>query len=232
MTEDTTLNGFVTLGLAPELVQAVADLGYTQPTTVQSKTIPLALPSEAADAKKGFIDLMVSSQTGSGKTAAFLLPVLHTLIQQQAQAEAADKAGVVAYIGHEWRWQAERLALATVEGAAALAARSGESPEALARRVASPGGTTEAGLKALDAGDALARLVEATLRAAREAHAGPGVGEGTFQALLAELGSECLTDLVITIAFYCAVVRILGSFAVDVEPEYQPYLDKYPLPAK
>ena len=35
---------------------------------------------------------MVSSQTGSGKTAAFLLPVLHTLIQQQAQAEAADKA--------------------------------------------------------------------------------------------------------------------------------------------
>ena len=43
-TVDTTPNGFVTLGLAPELVQAVADLGYTQPTTVQLKTIPLALP--------------------------------------------------------------------------------------------------------------------------------------------------------------------------------------------
>jgi superfamily II DNA/RNA helicase len=85
-------NGFVELGLAPELVQAVADLGYTQPTTVQLKTIPLALPSANADAKAGFIDLMVSSQTGSGKTAAFLLPVLHTLLQQQAQAEAADKA--------------------------------------------------------------------------------------------------------------------------------------------
>jgi superfamily II DNA/RNA helicase len=85
-------NGFVELGLARELVQAVADLGYTQPTTVQLKTIPLALPSANADAKAGFIDLMVSSQTGSGKTAAFLLPVLHTLIQQQAQAEAADKA--------------------------------------------------------------------------------------------------------------------------------------------
>jgi superfamily II DNA/RNA helicase len=89
-------NGFVELGLAPELVKAVGDLGYTQPTTVQLKTIPLALPSDNADAnsdtKSGFIDLMVSSQTGSGKTAAFLLPVLHTLLQQQAQAEAADKA--------------------------------------------------------------------------------------------------------------------------------------------
>ncbi len=85
-------NGFVELGLAPQLVQAVADLGYTQPTTVQQKTIPLALPSNNAEAKQGFIDLMVSSQTGSGKTAAFLLPVLHTLIQQQAAAEAADKA--------------------------------------------------------------------------------------------------------------------------------------------
>ncbi len=85
-------NGFVELGLAPQLVQAVADLGYTQPTTVQQKTIPLALPSNHAEAQAGFIDLMVSSQTGSGKTAAFLLPVLHTLIQQQAEAEAADKA--------------------------------------------------------------------------------------------------------------------------------------------
>jgi superfamily II DNA/RNA helicase len=85
-------NGFVELCLAPQLVQAVADLGYTQPTTVQQKTIPLALPSNNAEAKQGFIDLMVSSQTGSGKTAAFLLPVLHTLIQQQAAAEAADKA--------------------------------------------------------------------------------------------------------------------------------------------
>jgi len=85
-------NGFIELGLAHELVQAVADLGYTQPTVVQQKTIPLALPSNSGEAKQGFIDLMVSSQTGSGKTAAFLLPVLHTLIQQQAQAEAAEKA--------------------------------------------------------------------------------------------------------------------------------------------
>ncbi|MBV7543737.1 DEAD/DEAH box helicase [Acidovorax sp. sic0104] len=83
-------NGFVELGLASELVQAVADLGYTQPTAVQLKAIPLAMGG-GNDATK-FIDLMVSSQTGSGKTAAFLLPVLHTLINQQAAAEAEERA--------------------------------------------------------------------------------------------------------------------------------------------
>ena len=67
----------------PELVQAVADLGYTQPTSVQLKTIPLAMGGGVNGSTK-FIDLMVSSQTGSGKTAAFLLPVLHTLLNQQA----------------------------------------------------------------------------------------------------------------------------------------------------
>ena len=83
-------NGFVLLGLAPELVQAVAELGYTQPTAVQAKAIPLAMnkgPNATA-----FVDLMVSSQTGSGKTAAFLLPVLHSLLEQQAEIEAEGRA--------------------------------------------------------------------------------------------------------------------------------------------
>jgi pyrroline-5-carboxylate reductase len=62
--------------------------------------------------------------------------------------------------------QAQRMALATVEGAAALAARADAPPGELARRVASPGGTTEAGLAVLDADRVLARLVEATLDAA------------------------------------------------------------------
>lgn len=86
-------NGFLALGLAPELIQAVKDLGFTQPTTVQLKTIPLAMQGHgAADETARFIDLMVSSQTGSGKTAAFLLPVLHTLLAQMAQAEARERA--------------------------------------------------------------------------------------------------------------------------------------------
>ena len=80
--------GFVRLGLAPELVQAVRDLGYTQPTAVQEKAIPMAMGVEGDN----FIDLMVSSQTGSGKTAAFLLPVLHTLVRQQAEQQANERA--------------------------------------------------------------------------------------------------------------------------------------------
>ena len=86
-------NGFLALGLAPELIAAVKDLGFTQPTTVQLKTIPLAMQTEAVSGKAArFIDLMVSRQTGSGKTAAFLLPVLHTLLMQDAQAEAQERA--------------------------------------------------------------------------------------------------------------------------------------------
>lgn len=84
-------NGFVQLGLAEELVRAVADLGYEQPTAVQQRAIPLALPADDSE-HHGYNDLMVSSQTGSGKTAAFLLPVLHTLIRQQAAAEAKERA--------------------------------------------------------------------------------------------------------------------------------------------
>ena len=86
-------NGFVEMGLDAALVQACKDLGYTQPTTVQRKTIPLAMAAAGGENKAAkFVDLMVSSQTGSGKTAAFLLPVLHTLLAQQAQAEAAEQA--------------------------------------------------------------------------------------------------------------------------------------------
>ena len=63
--------------------------------------------------------------------------------------------------------QATRLAAAMVEGAAALPAATGEDPETLARRVASPGGTTEAGLKVLDQDRALADLMARTLAASR-----------------------------------------------------------------
>jgi pyrroline-5-carboxylate reductase len=63
--------------------------------------------------------------------------------------------------------QALRLATYMVEGAGALAAGAEEGPGELARRVASPGGTTEAGLRVLDSDDALAELMFRTLEASR-----------------------------------------------------------------
>ena len=74
-------NGFTRLGLEPELIAAVEDLGFSQPTAVQEEVIPRALPT-GAEGGDAFIDLMVSSQTGSGKTAAFLLPLMHRLMDK------------------------------------------------------------------------------------------------------------------------------------------------------
>ena len=70
--------------------------------------------------------------------------------------------------------QAERLALATVEGSALLAAASPHPPGELARRVASPGGSTQAGLDVLDKDGALTEVVAAAMRAAERRSAEMG----------------------------------------------------------
>lgn len=67
--------------------------------------------------------------------------------------------------------QAARLALATVGGSAVLASGSDASPAVLADRVASPGGSTRAGLNVLDDGEALAELLKRTLAASRDRNA-------------------------------------------------------------
>jgi alkylhydroperoxidase family enzyme len=69
------------------------------------------------------------------------------------------------------------------------------------------------------------------VKAAREMTTGLAVSDATFAKLKESFDNERLTDLVITMAFYNAVVRYLGSMRIDVEPEYQPYLDKFPLKA-
>ncbi len=61
---------FDTLGLRPESLRAIADQGYTQPTPVQEQAIPAILTGR---------DLLAGAQTGTGKTAAFVLPMLQTL---------------------------------------------------------------------------------------------------------------------------------------------------------
>ncbi|OHC71545.1 MAG: DEAD/DEAH box helicase [Rhodocyclales bacterium GWA2_65_20] len=61
---------FEDLGLLPELLRAVADSGYTEPTPIQAQAIPVILAGK---------DVMGGAQTGTGKTAGFTLPLLHRL---------------------------------------------------------------------------------------------------------------------------------------------------------
>ncbi|HEX8603316.1 MAG TPA: DEAD/DEAH box helicase [Pseudoduganella sp.] len=68
---------FETLGLHASLIKALTDSGYTTPTPVQEQALPAAMAGK---------DLLVSSQTGSGKTAAFMLPSLHRLAQDESAA--------------------------------------------------------------------------------------------------------------------------------------------------
>jgi superfamily II DNA/RNA helicase len=70
MTEQTN-SSFASMGLAAPLLKAIENLGFTQPTPVQAEAIPAAIQGG---------DWMVSSQTGSGKTAAFLLPVINAMM--------------------------------------------------------------------------------------------------------------------------------------------------------
>src|SRR4051812_23652990 len=62
---------FKALGLQPPLVQATREMGYTEPTPIQQEAIPPALLGQ---------DLIATAQTGTGKTAAFLLPILQQLM--------------------------------------------------------------------------------------------------------------------------------------------------------
>ena len=87
-------------------------------------------------------------------------------------------AAGAAALGME-RAQADRLALAMVEGSAALAAASPHGPAVLAEKVASPGGVTRKGLDVLDADERMARLAEDTLRAARDRSAEMGLAART-----------------------------------------------------
>ncbi|HRD92034.1 MAG TPA: DEAD/DEAH box helicase [Accumulibacter sp.] len=74
---------FTEIGLHPAILKALTDSGYSDPTPVQKQAIPAALEGR---------DLMVSSQTGSGKTAAFMLPALHRFALQERPADPARPA--------------------------------------------------------------------------------------------------------------------------------------------
>ena len=69
------------------------------------------------------------------------------------------------------------------------------------------------------------------LRGAREMTKDLAMSDATFAELRQHLSEEHLLDLVITISFYNGVVRVLATMQIDVEPEYQKYLEQFPLPA-
>lgn len=73
-------------------------------------------------------------------------------------------------------------------------------------------------------------LAKMVLKAAREMTKELAVSDETFAALQQGLDAERLTDLIMTIAFYNGVVRLLASLQIDVEDDYLPYLEEFPLP--
>lgn len=94
MTETVNLDsnsplGFKDLGLAPELLKALTDSGYTTPTPIQAQAIPVALAGA---------DLMAGAQTGTGKTAAFALPLLQKLLPHANNGASPAKHPVRALI--------------------------------------------------------------------------------------------------------------------------------------
>jgi pyrroline-5-carboxylate reductase len=137
------------LGKSP-IALVAAGLGDERKAAVDALMAPLGTPEWLVGE-----DLMHAVTALAGSGPAFVYRFIDALAAGGARLGLPEE-------------QAQRLALAMVEGAAALAARSEHSPGELADKVASPGGTTRAGLEVLDADGALAALVEATLRAARD----------------------------------------------------------------
>jgi alkylhydroperoxidase family enzyme len=74
-------------------------------------------------------------------------------------------------------------------------------------------------------------LARAVLRATRELTTELTLSDATFAVLSEGLDRECLIDLLIAIAEYNGMVRVMAALQIDLEPEYLHYLDKFPLPS-
>ncbi|NML44910.1 DEAD/DEAH box helicase [Ramlibacter sp. G-1-2-2] len=80
---------FEELNLAPAILKAVREQGYETPTPIQAQAIPAVLEGH---------DLLAGAQTGTGKTAAFTLPLLHKLTKGQSKTNKFGKDGVAALV--------------------------------------------------------------------------------------------------------------------------------------
>lgn len=74
--EPAVENGFEALGLTHSILRSIEKSGYTTPTPIQAQAIPAAMAGR---------DLLLSAQTGSGKTAAFVLPILHHIANNKSR---------------------------------------------------------------------------------------------------------------------------------------------------
>nr|KAF6418187.1 DEAD-box helicase 56 [Rousettus aegyptiacus] len=99
---DPEVLGFEHMGLDPRLLQAVADLGWSRPTLIQEKAIPLALEGK---------DLLARARTGSGKTAAYAIPMLQLLLHRKTTGPVVEQAvrGVVLVPTKELARQAQSM---------------------------------------------------------------------------------------------------------------------------
>ncbi|CAN8096648.1 unnamed protein product [Discula destructiva] len=82
----TTSTGFSDLGLDSRLLQAIAHQKYQTPTLVQTTVIPVALNGQ---------DVLAKAKTGSGKTAAYLLPLLHSILNRKRTDSAPSTAALI-----------------------------------------------------------------------------------------------------------------------------------------
>lgn len=80
---------FSTFGLSDEIVRAVTECGYTEPTPIQSQAIPAVLAGG---------DLLAGAQTGTGKTAGFTLPILHRLSEKSTKGPSGGRPPIRALI--------------------------------------------------------------------------------------------------------------------------------------
>ncbi|WP_374346990.1 DEAD/DEAH box helicase [Chitinimonas sp.] len=80
---------FAALGLADDIVRAVTELGYTEPTPIQTQAIPAVLTGR---------DLLAGAQTGTGKTAGFTLPILHRLANRETKGPSSGRPPIRALI--------------------------------------------------------------------------------------------------------------------------------------
>ena len=80
---------FASFGLSPKIIKAIEEQGYTQPTPIQAEAIPHVLAGQ---------DVMGAAQTGTGKTAAFVLPIIEKLLPQSSSSASPARHPIRALV--------------------------------------------------------------------------------------------------------------------------------------